>query len=303
MAIVHSLYREAGTVRIDETTCTRCGQCAAICPADVLSMADGRVRIRTDTPFGCIACGHCMMVCPAGSVTVTGRGISPEDLVPLPPPKQRAGADALTALMLARRSVRRFQDREVDAGLLERIVAAATSAPMGIPPWDVGCTIVRGREQVQELAGEIVKGYAGFLNMFRPWLLALMRPVMKRTVHEQLRSFILPLARTYVTEARQGRDALFYNAPALLIFHNAPYADSADATIACTYAMLTAESLGLGSTMIGGAAPVLRRNPRACRRLGVPAGHTPALVLIVGHPAATFRRAIRRRFTRVDTLG
>jgi nitroreductase len=173
---------------------------------------------------------------------------------------------------------------------------------MGIPPWDVGCTVVRGRRPVRELAGEIVKGYEGFLRIFRPWVLVLMRPITKRSTYEQFQSFILPLARTYVSHHRQGRDMLFYDAPALLIFHHSPYAEAVDAAIACTYAMLAAESLGLGTTIIGGAPPVLRRNKAACRRLGVPAGHTPALALIVGHPAATFRRTIRRKFTRVETV-
>ena len=85
MVVPHSRYREAGTVSIDESTCQRCGDCAAICPADVLAAEDGRIHVRNDSPFGCIACGHCMMVCPEGSVTVTGRGLSPDDLLPLPP--------------------------------------------------------------------------------------------------------------------------------------------------------------------------------------------------------------------------
>ncbi len=64
--------------------------------------------------------------------------------------------------------------------------------------------------------------------------------------------------------------------------------------------MLAAESLGLGTTMIGSAAPVIQRNKALSRRLGVPEGNTPAIALIVGHPAARFRRAIRRRFPHVS---
>ena len=75
-----------------------------------------------------------------------------------------------------------------------------------------------------------------------------------------------------------------------------PYAEAVDATIACTYAMLAAESLGLGTTMIGGAPPILARNKALSRSLGIPDDHTPAVSLIVGHPATHFRRAIRRRF-------
>ena len=151
MAVIHSLYREAAKVEIDDRTCKRCGECTRICAGEVLTMREGTVHIRGDSPFGCIAYGHCMMVCPEGSIRVTGRGLSPEDLLPLPAPEERATADGLAALMHARRSVRRFQDREVEPELLDRIVKTAASGPMGIPPWDVGCVCMRGRGKVREL--------------------------------------------------------------------------------------------------------------------------------------------------------
>ena len=132
--------------------------------------------------------------------------------------------------------------------------------------------------------------------MFRPWLLAVMRPFVSQAKYDRFANFIRPLAETYVNSQAAGRDLLFYDAPALLIFHHSPYADAADAVIACTYAMLAAESLGLGSTMIGAAAPILQRNPSLCRRLGVPPAHIPAIVLILGHSAVRFRRTVRRRF-------
>lgn len=303
MAIIHSLYREPGDVRIDPQTCKQCGACARICPAEVLIVEDGKIRVSPDSAFGCIACGHCMMVCPEGSVTVQGRGLRPADLLPLPASEDRATPEALAALMRARRSVRHFTDEEVAPELLERIVEMAASAPMGIPPWDIGCLVIHGRAQVQELAGEIVRGYEGFLKVFQPWLLAWMRPFIGQAKFDMFAHFLRPLAETYVRAHRQGGDRLFYHAPALLLFHDSPYADRADAMIACTHAMLAAESLGLGTTIIGGAPPILQRNKALCRRLGVPAGHTPSAALILGHPAARFRRAVRRRFTSVGFLG
>lgn len=68
MAIMHSQHKKSGAVRIDDRTCRHCGQCAKICPAEVLIMDNGRLRISAESPFGCIACGHCMMICPHGSI-------------------------------------------------------------------------------------------------------------------------------------------------------------------------------------------------------------------------------------------
>ncbi|MBN1588014.1 MAG: nitroreductase family protein [Pirellulales bacterium] len=302
MAIMHSLYREAGTVRVDEAACIQCGQCAEVCAGEVLSLDDGRIVVHADSPFGCIACGHCMMVCPEGAIRVSGRGISPDDLLPAPQSGEKATADALAALMRGRRSVRHFTDQAVDQELLDRVVEMASSAPMGIPPWDVGCVVVRGRKAVRELADQIIEGYEGFLKFFRPWVLTLMRPMMSRAKYEQFRDFIRPLAETYVQHHRAGRDAVFYDAPAVIVFHHSPYTDVPDAMIACTYAMLAAESLGLGTTMIGGAAPIIQRNKALCRKLGVPEGNTPAMALILGYPSVEFQRTIRRRFSSVETF-
>ncbi len=134
MAIMHSLYRDAGTVTIDEETCKQCGQCAAICPAHVLVMDEGRVQVHQDSPFGCIACGHCMMVCPEESITVTGRGISPADLVPLPPREQRATASALAALMCARRVCDAFRTERSSPRYCSRLSKWPRQLPWGSLP-------------------------------------------------------------------------------------------------------------------------------------------------------------------------
>ena len=302
MPIIHSLYREAGTVHIDDATCVRCGECASICAGDVLRMANGRLEVAEDSPFGCMACGHCMMVCPADSITVTGRGIDPSDIQPLPPSGERASAAAFEALLQSRRSVRRFAAQEVSQEDLDRIVAIASTAPMGIPPWDVGVVTIRGRENVRELAGEIIKGYEGFLKLFRPWVLKLMRPFTGKQSYDMFSSFVTPLAKCYVDNWRKGRDVLFYDAPALILFHHSPYADAVDAAIACTYAMLAAESLDLGNTMIGGAPPIIQRNKALSKSLGIPEANKAAIALIVGHPNAPFRKTIRRNFTSVNRI-
>ncbi len=302
MPIAHSLYPEEGRPRVDQARCTACGECTRICPAEVLELRDGQVTIRSDSAFGCIACGHCMMACPEECLSVSGRGLDPADLRPLSASEKMATAAQIEALLRSRRSVRRFAPQEVDPALLEAIVDQAATAPMGIPPWDLGVVVLSGRARVQEVAEQVVEGYRGLLRIFRPWLLAALRPWFGKAKYEQFRHFILPLAHSYIDNRAAGRDTLFWDAPAVLLFHASPYAEPVDAAIAATTAMLAAEAQGLGSCMIGGAPPVLQRNTALCRRLGIPDGNRPVMALIVGHPAVRFRHGIQRHFTSVTVL-
>jgi nitroreductase len=141
-----------------------------------------------------------------------------------------------------------------------------------------------------------------FLKIFRPRVITLLRPFFGKAQTEQFRSFIRPLAETYVSGWREGRDLLFYNAPALMIFHHSPYADSVDAAFACASAMWAAEALGLGTTVIGGGATILQRNRALCSRLGIPGGNTPCLSMILGYPDVAFHHAVQRRFSHRKTV-
>lgn len=51
---------------VNESRCTGCGDCVALCPTDCLAMA-GHVPW-LPRPLDCVACGVCELVCPAEAV-------------------------------------------------------------------------------------------------------------------------------------------------------------------------------------------------------------------------------------------
>lgn len=299
MGVVGSSGNAAGRPVIDRSTCTVCGECAAVCVGGVLVKCDREIRIDHAASFDCIACGQCMMVCPMGSVTVTGRKASPADLVDLPPPELRADFERLEALFLARRSVRRFRKDQVPRETIDKVISAAATAPMGVPPWEVGILVFHGQDKVRALATDTADAYAKLLGFIEGPAGRVYRKMMKKTAREALESFILPLGRALVDGRKRGMDFVLYDAPAALLFHSSPYSDGADAYIACTYAMLAAESIGLGTCMIGCLPPVLDRRKDLKARHGIPEGHAPRIVLLLGRPAGRFLKGIRRPFLSV----
>jgi nitroreductase len=270
----------------------------------VLETHDGAVVADPNRGFGCIACAHCMMVCPTEAIAVQGRELERAALVPVPSRESNATPDQLESLMVSRRSVRRFKPDEVPRQALDRVIDAAATAPMGIPPWNVGIVAFYGRERVRELAEDTATPYRGLLRiMDNAVARRLMRTFSKRQTSQQMEGFILPLGRDIVAAHRNGGDKVLYDAPAALLFHTSPYADESDAAIACTYAMLTAEAAGLGTTMIGCASPALARRKPLLARYGLPPGNLPRIILILGYPAVHFHRAIRRQFATVTYYG
>lgn len=299
MGVIGSSGNAAGKPVINRSTCTVCGECAAVCVGGVLVKCDREIRVDHDAPFDCIACGQCMMVCPMGSIKVTGRKISPADLVDLPPEELRADFERLEALFLARRSVRRFRKEHVPRETIDKVIRAAATAPMGVPPWEVGILVFHGQEKVRALATDTADAYGKLLKFLEGPAGRVWRKMMKKTARESLESFILPLGRALVDGRKRGIDYVLYDAPAALLFHSSPYSDGADAYIACTYAMLAAESLGLGTCMIGCLPPVLDRRKDLKSKHGVPEGHTPRIVLLLGRPAGRYLKGIRRPFLSV----
>ena len=133
-------FREPAVPTIDQEKCSRCGRCAEACSTGTLAIEDGEVSIAKRSFMDCIACGHCMTVCPSDAIRVSGRRFSADDVVDLPRAAQRASADQLDGLLLARRSVRKFTAQEVGRSDVDRILAMTSTAPMGIPPTDKHAT-------------------------------------------------------------------------------------------------------------------------------------------------------------------
>jgi nitroreductase/NAD-dependent dihydropyrimidine dehydrogenase PreA subunit len=290
-------------MRIRTDLCTGCGLCVSVCKDFGLKLENGKA-VRAERPlFGCCACGHCMAVCPSGAIEVSGRTLSPLDLFPLPGREQSAAYAPLLNLLQRRRSIREFTDKPVAAEDVDKILAAASTAPMGLPPSDVNVLVLDGKERVRAFS----KDYCTYLEKIRwivsDWFLLLMRPFWGRATDELFRNFVRPLFRIYTENMRKSVDVVTYDAPLALYFYGSAYADPADPIVAATTAMLAAESLGLGTCMLGGIHPLIQmgRKAKAFReKHGVRCASREGVFVIMGHPAMTYAKGIRRTFASVE---
>jgi len=286
---------------IDPQLCEVCGLCTEVCVSGNIKMLNDKPVVSIDTPLGCIACGQCMAACPTGAMRVTGRRLSKDDAFPLPPSSGRATAEALEALLEARRSTRHYQDRPVKMETIDRLLAMASTAPMGFPPTEVGVVVINGKERVQELAADLMEAFKKWRIFTNPVGYGLMRLMADKATADVMKQYVMPAVSSIIEARQRNQDLLFYGAPCVLLFHY-PLKDTVDSTIACSLAVVAAEALGLGSCIIGTVPPALQNDKKLKAKWGVPAASRPSIAMILGYPAVEYRRGIRRRFASVKWL-
>lgn len=299
MAIKTARTDKAADILIDREKCTNCGICAEVCKGAPLFMEEGELVIDQSSVFGCIGCGHCMCVCPQECITISGRDISADDVISLPAKENRADYESLYSLMSARRSNRNFKDREVEPELIRRIIEAVTTAPMGLPPSDVEILVFDSRQKVREFTEDLMEMVKKSRWMFSPLVNIIMRPFLGREYFESVETFIRPAIDIFLEGKAKGHDYLLYDAPLAMYFNSSPYADPADSLVAATYAMLAAESLGLGSCMIGTPAYFIKYSKKIKQKYDLPLKNQPGIVVIFGYPRIKYRKALKRRLAKV----
>lgn len=291
-----------GVVSIEEEKCTLCGLCVKVCRGAPLYIEDKKVKVDQTRLFGCIACGQCVAICPQNAIRVEGRDLAAQDVFDLPAGKDRATYDQFNAMLVSRRSVRDFQDREVEPELIQKIIEAASTAPMGVPPSEVGVTVLAGRKRVAEFKEMLLKDVQKMKPLFNPFTLALMRPFMSKEDYLGMKQFVLPVFNFYVEDAKSGRDWFLYNAPLAMCFYASAFADPADVYVAATTAMLAGQSLGLGTCMLGFPMYFVRYDANVRKELHMPKTVRGGLTVIFGYPAVKYVRGIKRRFAHVEVL-
>jgi ferredoxin len=299
MSIPTSRAKQPAEIRINAEKCNGCGLCISVCKDYGLVLENKKVKISQTPFFGCIACGHCMAICPEGAIQISGRTLSANDLFDLPDKNSASDYDQLLALLQRRRSIREFKDKEVEKDVIEKILAAARTAPMGLPPSDVNVLILDSRLKTLAFAKDFCDYLGGMKWLVSKWFLALMRPFWGKANHEMFRDFMRPLFRIYTEEMEKGINLVNYDAPLAMYFYGSPYTDPADPIVAATYAMIAGESLGLGTCMLGAIHPFIQSGGKAKKfrqTHGIKFPSREGVFVIFGYPAVKYKKGIRRTF-------
>ena len=284
---------------IDQKTCNGDGICVEVCPMGVFELVDKKARVIESRTEECIACGQCVAVCPSDAIRNPDLPAGLFEKLE----KYSFGYEDLHAFLSARRSVRKFKDRPVDRGLIDKIVQAASTAPMGQPPHTTEILVIDDPDELDRLRTATVEDYRQMISaMKNPLIRLLIKWQVGAELFRVIEGHGLPLAEI-ANEAfeKDGTDQYMYHAPALMLFHANRWGLSYDenAHLVCTYSMLAAHSLGLGTTIIGMIPPIVDRSKELRKRYRIPRDNKVITSLILGHPKYRYRKSVKREFPSV----
>jgi ferredoxin len=306
MAIPTSRAKEPAKILINTELCNGCGKCVEVCTDFNFKIVDHKIQLSNHSLFGCVACGHCMMVCPTGTIAIEGRELSENDLFELPSKDAVPSYESLLTMLQRRRSTREFKEIDVEETVIQKILDAAQTAPMGLPPSDVHVIVFDSKTKVRAFAEDFSKYLSGIRWMVSKWFLTLMRPFWGKANDEMMRGFIKPVFDIYVDEMKKGKNWINYDAPLAMYFYGSPYTDPADSIVAATYAMLAGESLGLGTCMLGAVHPFIQYGKKARRlreKYGIKYPSREGLFVIFGYSKVHYKKGVKRTFADIHRVG
>ena len=270
--------------KVDVDLCISCGQCASDCPAMIISMENNLPMISPELESYCISCMHCVAICSEAALSILGYG--PEagreinrELLPAP--------ESVEMLIRARRSVRNFQDENLDTSLVERMVDVAWQAPSGHNDRELLYTLIDDKGVLYDLREEAIAG--------------LEQLIAEGKLPEGMEMFSDIIAAW----KEGGNDIIFRGAPHLLIASADD--DSAsplhDCLIGLTTFEIYAASCGIGTIWNGLATLTINDLvPSLKRRLNIPDTHQIGYVMGFGKPAIRYRRTVDRGQPKINRV-
>jgi nitroreductase/NAD-dependent dihydropyrimidine dehydrogenase PreA subunit len=285
-------------IEIDPKLCNGCRICVKICPARAFTLINQTAVLTGECTF---ACDHCAAACPQAAIKTRFPAFAPCRLTTITDPTKitaPAKLEELFALMCARRSCRLYSNREVSREILSDLVNIAITAPSGTNSQKWTFSIIDKRSRVIAFGTEIAAYYKKLNRLAnRKWLRRILKLCGKPELNNYYREYYDSISEGLDLWYEKNEDRLFHGAPALIFIGAGPGAScpQEDALLATQNILLAAESMNLGTCLIGFAVEALHRDAKIQKTLNIPASEKIYSVIALGYPTLTFKRPAQRR--------
>ncbi len=287
------------TTVIDKARCIGCGVCIQVCPADTLSVVDGKCTVTGDRSMHC---GHCEAVCPSEAIRVEALDRENLELVTVKVPRKwvkhgKYDTDGLVALMRSRRSCRNYREKEVPLDLLHDLVKIGVSAPSGTNEQVWTFTLLPTREAVMKVGGATVEFFKKLNSMAgKAWLRGGLKLVGKPELAAYHAGHAEQVAEAIKEFEGGGRERLFHGATAAILIGSKRGGSTPgeDALLATQNILLAAHAMGLGSCLVGFVVEAAKNEKKIKAAAGMPAEEQLNAVIALGYPREKYYRQVAR---------
>lgn len=283
---------------IKAESCSQCGICAEVCPALILEKDNsGKLGFKPDEIHLCLGCGQCMAVCNTKSVFAKGMQYEKDFF-------EFSDKGDFFSLLEHRRSVRRFKPKSISKEEIEKILYAVSQAPHGDSHHHVEVTVINNRNKIMEALPLMSQFYDKLEKwLHNPFMCNMIKYKKGKDTLNTLKNHLLPrIEKGIYRNISFDYDGITRGSHTLLIFH--AHKDSEehkeDSYIFVTYAMLAAQALGLGATIIGLVPAALNKSMELKTIFDIPNNHDTVVSMILGYPKYKYRRGIKRELKKVN---
>ena len=285
-------------ISVNQTTCSKCGLCAKVCPCRIFKSAKGE-NTTVHNSDECVLCGQCLCVCGTNSINHSGLDLNNFKKI-----ENRSPVSPETAFefLSQRRSLRNYKKETPPKELLDKIVQIAGYAP-GSPHHRVGwvrnVTVVYGEDNMKK----VLDMTAEYIQLTHKLLTSTMlKLIAKFDSSAKAGLSVVPGLEMVLNEYKNGKDSIIYNAPVAIFFH-APKTSSMpqpDCDAATMLVQLYAEANGIGTCwngLIQGAAAGdhLKGFTKLENFLKIPKGHKCYAAMTAGYPSVKLHSIPERK--------
>lgn len=196
--------------------------------------------------------------------------------------------NSVETVILERRSVRIYKDKQVPENLVRRILEAGRYAPSAgnYQPWKF--IVVRDKEILDAMEKD-ARRMAKLFKMMFAWETSPLGPISKfmaKAAIWALPNKMHPMPFNALSFLADGRIRLFHGAPTVILLcmdKRGAGRPEVDLGIAGQNMVLAAHSLGLGTCWVG-FVELLRQNPLWKKRLGIQYPYDMCEAITLGYP-------------------
>lgn len=252
-------------IEVNNNLCIGCGLCKNDCPVNNIIIEDKKSIIKTQE---CLKCGHCVAICPKYAIMMTGFDDEPIEFAKQP----TVDSDELLIVLKAKRSIRKFKDKEISKDIIEQIIQAGRFTPSAKNSQDVSYIVLEeNKGKYEEIA----------INMFRK---------------------IKPIVGLFMKDAKEvaiDDNFFFKKAPTVILVVSK---NEVNGSLAASNMSLMAESFGLGVLYSGFFTEVVKYSKKLRKLLNLKSKGRVVATLVIGYPDVRYRRTTQKETADISYL-